>query len=96
VEGHRLKGRPYGVISSMFRQFQNRRTRGPLLPNGPSTQLIYIIGDERDVVGLRGAIWEDPVYFYSARTTQEGKRAILVDMMKHAHSLEEDFQSSII
>jgi hypothetical protein len=40
VEGHRLKGRPCGVISSMFRQFQ----------------LIYIIGDERDVVGLRGAI----------------------------------------
>lgn len=74
VEGHRLKGRPYGVLSSMFRQFQ----------------LIYIVGDERDVVGLRGAIWKDPVFFYPARTTQERKRAIFVDMMKRAHSLEED------
>jgi hypothetical protein len=73
VEGHRLKGRPYGVISSMFRQFQ----------------LIYIIGDERDVVGLRGAIWKDPVYFYPARTTQERKRALFVDMMERAHSLED-------
>jgi hypothetical protein len=57
----------------MFRQFQ----------------LIYIIGDERDVVGLRGAIWQDPVYFYPARTTQERKQAIFVDMMERAHSLEE-------
>ena len=73
VEGHRLKGRAYGPISSMFRQFQ----------------LIYIIGDERDVVGLRGAVWKDPVYFYPARTTQERKRAIFVDMMERAHSLEE-------
>ena len=74
VEGHRLKGRPYGVLSSMFRQFQ----------------LIYIIGDERDVIGLRGAIWKDPVYFYPARTTLQRKRAISVDMMRRAHSLEEE------
>jgi hypothetical protein len=73
VEGHRLKGRPYGVVSSLFRQFQ----------------LIYIIGDERDVIGLRGAIWKDPVYFYPARSTQERKRALFVDMMERAHSLEE-------
>jgi hypothetical protein len=58
----------------MFRQFQ----------------LIYIVGDERDVVGLRGAIWKDPVYFYPARTTQQRKRAIFVDMMERAHSLEDD------
>lgn len=74
VEGHRLKGRSYGIVSSMFRQFQ----------------LIYIIGDERDVVGLRGAVWKVPVYFYPARTTQERKRAIFVDMMERAHSLEEE------
>lgn len=73
VEGHRVKDRPYRVIASMFRQFQ----------------LIYIIGDERDVVGLRGAVWKDPVYFYPARTTNERKRAIFKDMMTRAHSLAE-------
>ena len=73
VEGRREKGRPYRLIASMFRQ----------------NQLIYIIGDERDVVGLRGAIWKTPVFFYPARTTNDRKRAIFVDMMERAHSLEE-------
>jgi hypothetical protein len=73
VEGRRRKGQPYRLIPSMFRQFQ----------------LIYIVGDERDVVGLRGAIWKKPVYFYPVRTTPERKRAIFLDMMERAHSLEE-------
>jgi uncharacterized protein DUF4105 len=73
VEGRRVKGIPYRVIPSMFRQYQ----------------LIYVVGDERDVVGLRGKIWQKPVYFYPARTTNERKRAIFLDMMKRAHSLEE-------
>jgi hypothetical protein len=72
VEGQRVKGQIYQVIPSMFRQYQ----------------LIYVVGDERDVVGLRGAIWQKPVYFYPARTTNERKRAIFVDMMERAHSLE--------
>jgi hypothetical protein len=73
VEGRRVKDRPYRVIASMFRQFQ----------------LIYVVGDERDVVGLRGAIWKQPVRFYPGRTTQERKRAIFLDMMERAHELEE-------
>ena len=73
VEGRRVKGQPYQLIPSLFRQLQ----------------LIYVVGDERDVVGLRGAIWKKPVYFYPARTTQARKRAIFLDMMERAHSLEE-------
>lgn len=73
VEGQRVKGRPYRLIASMFRQYQ----------------LIYVVGDERDVVGLRGAIWKKPVFFYPARTTTERKRAIFLDMMQRGHSLEE-------
>ena len=42
-----------------------------------------------DVLGLRGAIWKKPVYFYPARTTNERKRAIFLDMMRRAHELEE-------
>ncbi len=73
VEGRRREGQPYRLIPSMFRQFQ----------------LMYVVGDERDVVGLRGAIWKKPVYFYPVRTTNERKRAIFLDMMERAHSLEE-------
>lgn len=73
VEGRRRKGQPYRLIPSLFRQFQ----------------LIYVVGDERDVIGLRGAIWKKPVYFYPVRSTPERKRALFVDMMERAHSLEE-------
>src|SRR5262245_26564108 len=73
VEGRRVQGRPYRVLASMFRQYQ----------------LIYVVGDERDVVALRGAIWKQPVRMYPARTTNERKRAIFLDMMQRAHDLEE-------
>jgi hypothetical protein len=73
VEARGVKERPYGLLRSMFRQFQ----------------LIYVVGEERDVIGLRGAIWKNEVRFYPARTTDERKRFLFVDMMKRAHSLEE-------
>lgn len=73
VEGRRRLGQPYQLIPSMFRQLQ----------------LMYVVGDERDVVGLRGAIWKVPVFFYPARTTPERMRAIFRSMMEGAHQLEE-------
>jgi hypothetical protein len=73
VEARGVKGRPFGLFGSLFRQYQ----------------LIYVVGDERDVVGLRGAIWQNQVRFYPARTTNERKRALFRDMMERAHSLEE-------
>jgi hypothetical protein len=73
VEGRREVNRPYQVIPSIFRQFQ----------------LIYAVGDERDLIGLRGAVWKHPVRFYPARATPQAIRAIFVDMMERAHSLEE-------
>ncbi len=73
VEARGVKERPYGLLRSMFRQFQ----------------LIYVVGDERDVVGMRAAIWGNEVRVYPARTTDERKRALFLDMMERAHSLEE-------
>jgi hypothetical protein len=73
VEGRREEGIPYAVIPSMFRRFQ----------------VIYAVGDEADVLGLRGAIWKKPVYFYPARISPENARWVLVDMMKRAESLED-------
>jgi hypothetical protein len=73
VEGRRRLGQPYQLIPSMFRQLQ----------------LMYVVGDERDVVGLRGAVWKVPVFFYPANTTPERMRAIFTSMMEGAHQLEE-------
>jgi hypothetical protein len=73
VEARGVNGRPFGLFRSMFRQFQ----------------LIYVIGDERDVVGLRGVARKAAVRFYPARTAPDRMRALFVDMMERAHSLEE-------
>ncbi|HZY89999.1 MAG TPA: DUF4105 domain-containing protein [Gemmataceae bacterium] len=73
VEARGVNGRPFGLFPSLFRQFQ----------------LIYVIGDERDVVGLRGVARKAAVRFYPVRTTKEGMRALFLDMMERAHSLEE-------
>jgi hypothetical protein len=74
VEARGVKDRPYGLLRSLFRQFQ----------------LIYVIGDERDIVGLRGRIWKNDVQFFPVRTTPERMRALFVAMMQRAHALEEE------
>jgi hypothetical protein len=56
----------------MFRQFQ----------------LIYVVGDERDVIGLRAVARQAEVRFYPVNTTNERKRAIFVDMLQRADHLE--------
>jgi hypothetical protein len=73
VEARGVNGRPFGLFPSMFRQFQ----------------LIYVIGDERDVLGMRAVGREAAVRFYPARTTKERMRALFLDIMQRAHSLEE-------
>jgi hypothetical protein len=73
VEARGVNGRPFGLFPSMFRQFQ----------------LIYVIGDERDVVGMRAIARQTAVRFYPARTTKERMRALFLDMVERAHTLEE-------
>jgi hypothetical protein len=73
VEARTVKGRTFDLLPAMFRQFQ----------------LIYVVGEERDVVGLRIVARNDAVRFYPVRTTPERMRFLFLDMMQRAHSLEE-------
>jgi hypothetical protein len=73
VEARGVNGRPFGMFRSMFRQFQ----------------LIYVVGEERDVIGMRGVARRAEVRFYPVHTTQERKRFLFLAMMQRAHSLEE-------
>jgi hypothetical protein len=73
VEARLVQGGSFRLLGSLFREMQ----------------LIYVIGEERDVVGLRGAIWKNEVRFFPARATKEQMRALFLDMMARAHSLEE-------
>ena len=71
VESRRELGESYDPVRGMFRAYE----------------LIYVIGDERDIVGLRSNVWADPVYLYPLRTTPEALRAAFLDILQRANAL---------
>ena len=71
VEARREPGETYGPLVGLFKQFE----------------LIYVIGDERDLIGSRAAFGGYDVYVYPIRTTRERIRALFVEMLTRANSL---------
>jgi len=71
VEARREPGETYGPLVGLFKQFE----------------LIYVIGDERDLIGSRAAFGGYDVYVYPIRTTRERIRALFVEMLTRASAL---------
>jgi len=71
VEARREQGERYGVVTGGFRHFE----------------LVYVVGDERDIVGLRTNVWRDPVYLYPLRTSPDALRAAFLDVLERANAL---------
>ena len=74
VEARRTDGQAYDPVASLYRKYH----------------LMYVIGDERDVLGLRGIAAQGRVQLYPARTTPPRRRAIFLDMMRRAARLERE------
>jgi hypothetical protein len=74
VEARREVGETYGVFKGLFRRFE----------------LMYVIGDERDLIGQRAAYGTDRVYLYPVRTSTEKMRALFLAMVQRANSLREE------
>jgi hypothetical protein len=72
VEARREADEEYSVWKGALRQYE----------------LMYVIGEERDVIGLRAVTWNDPVYLYPVRATPAQARALFVAMMRRARALE--------
>ena len=72
AEARRPRGRAYDPVASLFRQYE----------------LMYVVGDERDVLGLRGVAAKGRVQLYPARTTAPRRREIFLDMMRRAADLD--------
>src|SRR5690606_3048356 len=53
-------------------------------------ELMYVIGDERDLIQLRTEHRDVDVYVYRARVKPEEARAMFVDMLKRANKLARD------
>lgn len=74
VESRREVGESeFSLLKGMLRQYE----------------LIYVIGTEQDLLGLRAVRWNDPTYLYPIRTSPEKARELFVRLMQRAASLQE-------
>ena len=71
VEARREHGETYGVLAGAFRQFE----------------LVYVVADERDVIGLRTNVWKDPVYLYPIVTEPQALRRAFLDALARSTQL---------
>lgn len=52
-------------------------------------ELIYVIGDERDIIKLRTNYRKDDVYLYPIQIAEKEAQALFVDMLKRAKHLQQ-------
>ncbi len=66
-------GRGFEPVASMFKQFE----------------LIYVVGEERDLVGVRAIHRGEPVYLYHINTSPESARRLFLVYLKRINELAE-------
>jgi hypothetical protein len=71
IEARKEKGEGYSAIKGFFRQFE----------------LIYVVGDERDLVRLRTNYRGEQVYLYRLRMDMPAARAVFLEYMKQINRL---------
>ena len=52
-------------------------------------EIMYVVGDERDLIGLRSNFRLDDVYIYRARASRQQVRAVFLDMLERTNQLAE-------
>lgn len=71
VEARREKGEKYDPVKGMLGQYE----------------LMYVVGDERDLVQLRANQWLNDVYIYRARATRAQARTLFEDVFRRVNQL---------
>lgn len=71
VEIRKEKGEHYSALNSIIHQYE----------------LMYVLGDERDLLELRTNHRLEEVYLYKARATQEQARTLFLDVMERVNQL---------
>jgi len=81
VEIRKERGEHYSPLKGLLRQYE----------------LMYVVADERDVIGLRTNFRRDPVFLYPVKTTREQMRRMFVEMIARANRLavEPEFYNSL-
>lgn len=73
VEARREEGEVYSLLKGLARRFE----------------LLYVVGDERDLLGVRAVHRDDQVFLYPMQVDGAGARALLLDMAEHANRLRD-------
>lgn len=73
VESRREMGERFGPLPGMFKQYE----------------IIYVLGDERDLVRLRTNYRGEDVYLFRTEVSPADARRLLVRILDHANSLHE-------
>ena len=73
VEIRKEKGESFSVLKGLLRQYE----------------VMYVVGDERDLVKLRTNYRKDPVHLYRIRTTPARIRTMFTAMLQRANKLRE-------
>lgn len=73
VEVRREKGETFSALGGLFRQFE----------------LIYVVGDERDLIQLRSNHRKDEVYLYPVDASKERIASFFLDMVARMNALHE-------
>ncbi len=73
VEIRKEKGETYHPLKGLFNAYE----------------LMYVIGDERDLITLRANHRKDPVYLYPMRASKDKAAALFVDMLTRANTLRD-------
>jgi hypothetical protein len=71
VEARREPGETYGALTGLFNRFE----------------VIYVIGDERDLIGSRAVYGGYDVYVYPIHTTPARARALFTEMLTRSNAL---------
>lgn len=73
VEARKERGEAYSPIKGAFRAYE----------------LMYVIGDERDVIGVRANHRKHDVYLYPLTLTREQSRTVFTSMLRDVNALAE-------
>ena len=71
IEARRERDEDYSLLKGMMRRFE----------------ILYVIGDERDLIGLRANHRNDDVYVYPIRTSPAKVRRLFIEMLESANQL---------
>jgi hypothetical protein len=73
IEARREEDERYSLLKGVLRRFE----------------VLYVIGDERDLIRMRTNIRDDDVYLYPIRTSPEKARRLFVEMLERATHLRQ-------